>query len=57
MTDSLGLSIGATNLVAMRTGRPPVVRIATRFVAPMDNPNESVMSPAYHLWSPVRPSP
>ena len=26
MTDSLGLSIGMTNLVAARVGRPPVMR-------------------------------
>ena len=28
MSDALGLSIGATNLVAARVGRPPVMRRA-----------------------------
>ena len=28
MSDSLGLSIGTTNLVAARVGRPPVMRRA-----------------------------
>src|SRR4051794_31803928 len=28
MTDALGLSVGATNLVAARVGRPPVMRRA-----------------------------
>src|SRR5215217_9235637 len=34
MTDALGLSIGATNLVAARVGRPPVMRRAVLTLFP-----------------------
>ncbi len=54
MSDSLGLSIGTTNLVAARVGRPPVMRrsVLTLFAdrapevgVPAENPAST--SPAW----------
>jgi hypothetical protein len=57
MSDSLGLSIGATNLVATRTGRPSVVRrsVLTLFEhrAPevgLPSENPSLTEPGMVMW-------